>query len=525
MATIRTAIQIQDRMSPAFKSMNTAMNIVLNTFEKIQGASSEAIDTKSIQSARNELAKANIILDQTEQEIYDANNAQNQFNKNLSNGVNSSNNLLDKVKQIALTIGGLAAIKNVLDLSDEVASNQARLSLIVDDGGSIEELENKIFASANRTRSDYLDTANVISKLGILAGDNFKNTDEMVAFTELMNKNFKIGGASIQEQTSAMYQLTQAMAAGKLQGDEFRSIMENAPLLAETIADYTGKTKGELKELSSDGVITAEVIKKAMFAAADETNERFEKMPLTYAQIWTKMKNIAIKTFEPVLEKLNSIANNPEVQASFQDFVSLVSVASQAILGLAEGAMWLYNILEPFAPVILGIVGAYIAFNIIAGITSGILSILSLVQGVQAAASMLQAGATFSATAAQLGLNTALYACPIVWIVALIFALIVALAYLWFTNDKVAYAIIYAWDSLVMGAMVLWLGCQAVFYGLILLAQFFQLGMVTVCYGVLSAWYWFLDGLEGVRVDVLSIFQGMYNGILDIINRNYKCFK
>lgn len=118
---------------------------------------------------------------------------------------------------------------------------------------------------SNRTRSSFLDTTSVVSKLGILAGDNFKNTDEIIAFTELMNKNFTIGGASIQEQTSAMYQLTQAMASGKLQGDEFRSIMENAPLLAEAIANYTGKSKGDLKELSSQGVITSDIIKMLCF--------------------------------------------------------------------------------------------------------------------------------------------------------------------------------------------------------------------------------------------------------------------
>ena len=212
--------------------------------------------------------------------------------------------------------------------------------------------------------------------------------------------------------------------------------MENAPLLAEAIAEYTGKSKGELKELSSEGLITADIIKNAMFASADQINARYNKMPMTWAQIWTRIKNVAIKALDPVLVKINELANNQQVQEMFNMFINGASLAAQAVLGLIEGISWLISVLEPVAPIILTIVGAYVAFNIISGIVSGVLGIMSLVQGVQAAASMMQAGATLSATAAQWGLNTALYACPIVWIIALIIGLIAALVYLWFTNDK-----------------------------------------------------------------------------------------
>lgn len=384
--------------------------------------------------------------------------------------------------------------------------------------GSVNDLENKIFAMSDRARSGFLDTTSVVSKLGILAGENFKNTDEIVAFTELMNKNFKVGGASVQEQTSAMYQLTQAMASGKLQGDEFRSIMENAPLLAEAIANYTGKSKGELKELSSEGAITAEVIKGAMFSAADQINERFDKMPMTWGEIWTKMQNTAVKAFDPVLNKINEVANNEQIQNLFVLFIDGASLAAQAILILVEGVAWLIDILEPVAPVILGIVGAYIAFNMITTITSGVLSFLSIIQKIHAAATMMQAGATISATAAQHGLNAALLACPATWIIIAIMGIIVALTYLWFTNDQVAYAILYVWDMLVIGAMILWLGCKTAFYGIILAGQFFHLGMVGICYAVLYAWYMFLTGLEGVGVSILYVFQWIYNGVVGIVN-------
>ncbi|MBQ2937638.1 MAG: tape measure protein [Clostridia bacterium] len=518
MATIRTAIMVQDSMSPAIRSMSNACRILLNNFEDIQRASSNTVDIQSLKAAREELNNTDMILNQIEQSARDVNQETKKMPSNFNNAASAANGLLNKVKQVALAAGGITLIGKTVELSDQVSSNRARLELIVDDNDSVENLENKIFAMSNRTRSSFLDTTSVVSKLGILAGDNFKNTDEIIAFTELMNKNFAIGGASIQEQTSAMYQLTQAMAAGKLQGDEFRSIMENAPLLAEAIANYTGKSKGELKELSSEGLITSDIIKNAMFSAADEINDRYSRMPMTWSQIWTKMKNITIKALDPVLKKINQLANNPQVQEMFNAFVSGASLAAQAVLWLIEGMAWLYNILEPFAPLILGIVAAYIAFNAISAITSAVLGIISFAHQVKAAAAATDAIATAGATGAQWSLNAALYACPIVWIIVLIVALIAALTYLWFTNDKVAYAILYLWDMLVLGGMTMWLGLKTVFYGLVLIAQFFQLGMIGVCYGVLWAWYMFQTGLEGVGVGILYIFQWLYNGVVGIVN-------
>lgn len=569
MATIRSSIVVQDmassvfakinsnlnRTTRGFKSLNNEMSVAptksINNAEKLNSAALqteltyqaelqilkqvEAEARKIIAAEGTQTARAQDIIasvreqrslvqslkgnyDNVAKSIKNGHNNQEQFNNSINTANSSSNKLLNTVKNIVLTLGGVTAMKSLVNLSDTTTSNKSRLELIVDDNSSVAELENKIFAMSNRTRSDFIATSNIISKLGILAGENFKNNDEIIAFTELINKNFAISGASIQEQTSAMYQLTQAMAAGKLQGDEFRSIMENAPLLADAIAEYTGKSKGELKELSSEGLITADIIKNAMFASADQINAKYSKMPMTWGQIWTKMKNVAVKALDPVLVKINELANNQQVQEMFNIFIDGVSLAVQAILGLIEGISWLVSILEPVAPIILGIVGAYVAFNIISGITSGIISIMALVQGIQSAASMMQAGATFSATAAQWGLNSALLACPITWIVILIMALIVALTYLWFTNDKVAYAILYLWDALRLGIMVAGLGIQAVWYALQLAALYLWLGIQTVVLGLMTAWFGFQTGVEAVCLGVLSIFQGLYNGIVSIVN-------
>lgn len=569
MATIRSSIVVQDmassvfakinsnlnRTTRGFKSLNNEMSVAptksINNAEKLNSAALqteltyqaelqvlkqvEAEARKIIAAEGTQTARAQDIIasvreqrnlvqslksnyDNVAKSIKNGHNNQEQFNNSINTANSSSNKLLNTVKNIVLTLGGVTAMKSLVNLSDTTTSNKSRLELIVDDNGSVAELENKIFAMSNRTRSDFIATSNVISKLGILAGENFKNNDEIIAFTELMNKNFAISGASIQEQTSAMYQLTQAMAAGKLQGDEFRSIMENAPLLAEAIAEYTGKSKGELKELSSEGLITADIIKNAMFASADQINAKYSKMPMTWGQIWNRMKNVAVKALDPVLVKINELANNQQVQEMFNMFIDGASLAAQAILGLIEGISWLINILEPVAPIILGIVGAYVAFNIISGITSGILTIQALAHGIAGAAEMLHAGKTMAATAAQWGLNSALLACPITWIVILIMALIVALTYLWFTNDKVAYALLYLWDALRLGIMVAGLGIQAVWYALQLAALYLWLGIQTVVLGLMTAWFGFQTGVEAVCLGVLSIFQGLYNGIVSIVN-------
>lgn len=569
MATIRSSIVVQDmassvfakinsnlnRTTRGFKNLNNEMSVAptksINNAEKLNSAALqteltyqaelqvlkqvEAEARKIIAAEGTQTARAQDIIasvreqrslvqslkgnyDNVAKSIKNGNDNQEKFNNSINTANASSNKLLSTVKSIVLTLGGVTAIKSLVNLSDTVTNNKARLSLVVDDGGSVEELENKIFASADRARADYLNMTSSVSKLSLNAGSAFKSNDETIAFAELLNKQFAISGAQQQEISSATLQLTQALGSGVLRGEELNAVFEASPNIIQTIADYLEVDIGKIRKMASEGLITANVIKNAMFDSADQINERFNKMPMTWSQIWTKAKNYAVKALDPVLVKINELANNQQVQEMFNMFIDGASLAAQAILGLVEGISWLVSILEPVAPIILGIVGAYVAFNIISGITSGILSIMSLVQGIQAAASMMQAGATLSATAAQWGLNSALLACPITWIVILIIALIAVLTYLWFTNDKVAYAILYLWDALRLGIMVAGLGIQAVWYGLQLAALFLWLGIQTVVLGLMTAWFGFQTGVEAVCLGVLSIFQGLYNGIVSIVN-------
>ena len=429
MATIRTAIQITDGMSPAFKSMNTAMNIVLNSFEALQRSSHNAIDTNSIQTARQELARAETSFNQVESEIRQAGQAQQQFNNDMRSGQSVASGLQGSIMKIAAAIGTYIGLTKTLNFADELTQTKARLDLMNDGLQTSAQLQNMIFASAQRSRGAYIDTAQVVSKLGILASQSFSGSKEIVAFAEQMNKQFVIGGASLQESTSAMYQLTQAMASGRLQGDEFRTIMESAPLLAQAIAKFTGKSMGELRQMSADGEITADIIKNAMFAAADETNAKFAKLPITFGQVWTNIKNKAIVAFDPILTKISQITNNKDFQQLVDNVVGglvIVATVAAGLFGIIAGISSFFtdnwSIIEP---IVWGLATAFLAYNAIALVTNTILAIQGIVAAVAAAGRMMEAGATFAATAAQYGLNAALYACPLTWIILLIIALIV----------------------------------------------------------------------------------------------------
>ena len=324
-----------------------------------------------------------------------------------------------------------AGIKALLGLSDKMTSTTARLNFLVDDGGSVEALEQKIMASAQRSRSAYLDTASAIASMGANAGSAFESNDELIAFMEQINKQFVIGGATAEGQSAAMLQLTQAMAAGALRGEELNSILENAPGIARAIESYMGVAEGSIKQYAEQGLITAEVVKNAMFAAADETNAKFESMPLTWAQIATKMQNTALAAFDPVLTRLNQVANsaqfNTVINGAINGLAMLATVATGVLDLLINGAAFVVDNWSWISPIVYGLVAAFIAYNAVALITNGINAAMALAEGVKAAALMMSTGATFAQTAAQYGLNAALLACPITWIVVLVIALVAAI--------------------------------------------------------------------------------------------------
>ena len=431
MATIKSAIALYDGVTSPLQSMNRAMNIILNSFQAMQNASGNAVDVGAIQQAREELARTETALDGIEKNIRDADEQQNKLNDDIRQGTSNADGLLSKVKGIVTAIGAGIGIGKVIELSDDLAGAKAQLSLIVDDGGSVEELQNKIYASAQRAKGDYLEVMQTIGKLGVTAGKSFQNNDEMIRFAELMNKNFIIAGAGQQEQSSAMYQLTQAMSSGRLQGDEYRSIIENAPLLAQSIEDYMRNVQGaqgSMKDWASEGLLTTDVIKAALFSSADEIESRFEKTPQKWGQIWTSMKNKAIKIFEPILTKINELANSDKFQRVADGIINalygVASVASWVFDLMIDIAFWIVDNWSLIEPLVWGIVAAMAAYQLA---TKGVAVATAIATGAKILALpayALLTGATMAETAAQWGLNAAIYACPIFWIIILIVALI-----------------------------------------------------------------------------------------------------
>lgn len=438
MATIRTAIALYDGVTSPLRNMQKAMGIVLNSFESMQRASSNAVDVSAIQEAREELARAETAFDSIEQNIRDANDQQQRFNRSIRDGSSAADGLWQKMKGIAATVGGMIGLKQALGTSDQLTQTNARLNnalIKFDDGGSIKELEAKVMASAQRSRAYYMDTAAAVAKLGTNARDAFTNMDEVIAFSELVNKSFVIGGAGAQEQSAAMLQLTQAMASGVLRGEELNSIFENAPGIIQSIAKYLDVPIGQIRTMASEGQITADIVKNAMFEAADDIENKFSNMPKTWGQIWTGMKNKALSIFAPILNKLNQIANSSKFEAVSNGVIgalaAIASVATVVLDLLINGASWVVDNWSWLSPVIYGVAaalgvyyGAQLAANTVGLISKGVHIAMAGAKMIQLAATGALTAATVAETAAQYGLNAALYACPLVWIIILIIALV-----------------------------------------------------------------------------------------------------
>lgn len=435
MATIKTAIALYDGVTNPLQRMHRALSIVLDSFESMERASAHAVDTAAIQEAREELARAGTAFDAIEENIRAADDRQNQFNRRIQTGTTAAESLWGKLRGIAATLGGLAAVKQAVGLSDSLTSTNARLSLIVDDGGSVEALERKIMASAQRARAYYFDTASAIASLGANAGAAFSGNDELIAFLEQVNKQFVIGGATPQGQAAAMLQLTQAMAAGALRGEELNSILENAPGIARAIEQYMGAAEGSIKAYAEEGLVTASVVKNALFAAADETNAKFESMPKTWGQIWTSMENNALSIFSPILNRINEIGNSERFTRAADGLIN-------GLAAVGTMAAWAFDLLTSgtalaadnwgwLAPLILGVAGAYLilhgamlAYNTVQAVGSGLSALAAAQAAIHAGATLGEAAAATTATGAQAGLNAALLACPITWIILAVVALI-----------------------------------------------------------------------------------------------------
>lgn len=410
----------------------------LNQALQAQEALNQAVDNMDVSAANAAYNQLSSTVASTERYIRDNADAQGNLNQQIQAGVNTSNELVDTVKRLALAYLSMQSVQKVLNVSDELTMTTARLDQMNQAFNEIngtatetDTIVKQIYASAQNARGSFGDMAAVVAKFGNNARDAFASQDEVIAFANLIQKQMTIAGASTQEASNAMLQLSQALGSGVLRGDELNSIFEQAPNLIQSIADYLDVPIGKIREMAQDGQLTADTVKAAIFSSADGINAKFEAMPMTWGQVWTSFQNSALMAFQPVLDKVNELANNDQFQGFVENAIGLLAQLAVYVLDffntLASIGAFISDNWSIIAPIVYGVVGALGAYLAIATIVNAITAISATISAAKAAAETMQAGATFTATAAQYGLNAALMACPLTWIILLIIAVIAAI--------------------------------------------------------------------------------------------------
>lgn len=468
MAGISSTIKLYDQMSKPLEDITMAAENATRATDELQQAVESGMNTPAVEDTADAIRE----VDENTQQVTRHMNESGQQMQQFGNQADAANDKLSNTLSTVISItAAVAALKKAMDFSDNVSGLNARLNNINDGLQSTAELESKIKKSADDVGALYQDVASNVAKLNLLAGDAFSSNDEAIAFVEQMNKMFINSGASATESSAAMYQLTQAMASGRLQGDEYRSIIENAPALAQAMADYLGVTKGELKELSSEGVLSADIIKGALFSAAEETNATFAEMPMTFSRAFNVVKN----------QLYNDLS------------------------GIAQAAGGIAQFIADNAPIITSciyaIVAAVVAFKV----------------------------ATLAATIAQNGLNLAMLANPAFWVAAAVGVAVYAflrwsqsvggfrIAFM-IMSDKVQYAWAITWaaikfggnmilttfDYVGLGAVALGVGVVNALGDMKATALLIIQDMVNGAISLINSFISLLNKIPGVSIDLID---------------------
>lgn len=411
------------------------LRMQLNQAIQEQNSLNQAMQNMDVSAANDAYLRLSQTVGNTERYIRDNVDEQGRFNQEISAGTQQANELTNTIKRAVAAYISIQSVGKALNISDELATTTARLDLMNDNLQSTQELTNMVYAAAQDARGSFGDMASNVAKLGTLAGDAFSSSAEIVAFANQLNKQMKLSGASTEEASSAMLQLTQSLAKGTLNGDELTSVMENGSMVIQTIADYMGVAQGEIKDLAADGQVTSDIIIAAMLGAADETNAAFATLPLTWSDIWQNIKNAALVAFQPVLQRINDFANSTVVQNFANGVIEAMAVISNVVLNIFElvGTVggFIADNWSVISPIIYGVIAALAVYAAYLGIVKGIeiasaaaTAIHSVAMSAKIGVMAALTGQTMAATAAQMGYNGALYACPVVWIIVLIIALI-----------------------------------------------------------------------------------------------------
>ena len=529
---MKTAIEIQDKVTAPIKSMYNAMNILISSFERMQNIPGNLVDTKSIAAARSELSNVKTVLSGAEKGAKKLNTAStsagnavktigqssaniSRVSSSMNSAVNSTkrfstattqstqglrglvtsltnvkskivsatttgvskfkqlatsmkessssgNSLVGVLGKVAAAVGSVMGVKQIIGLSDTMSQTKARLDLMNDGLQSTKELQDRIFDSAQKSRGSYQDTADLVSKLGLNAKDAFENTAQIVDFAEQVNKQFVISGASAEETKNATLQLTQALSSGVLRGDELRSIFEQAPTLIQSIANYMGVPIGRIRDMAAEGQITAETVKNALLECADETNAKFASMPLTFSQLWTNFKNRAMQAFQPVLEKINELANNGRLEEYIGKIAEAMATVSDVIMNVITWVLDHQDIVK----------AAFIGLSVAIG----------------------------AMTVAMLAFNIASYANPVIWIVLAIIAVIALLV-------AGIVLVVEHWNEIKDAASACWEGVKSAWGNV---TDFFK-----------GIWDKIVSGATGLWNSIVSIFTTIKNFFVSIWNSMY----
>lgn len=404
------------------------LRMQLNQAIQEQNSLNQAMHNMDVSAANDAYLRLSQTVGNTERYIRDNVDEQGRFNQEISAGTQQANELTNTIKRAVAAYISIQSVGKALNISDELVQTTSRLNMMNDGVQTTAELVNMVYAAAQDARGSFGQMADVVARFGNNAKDAFSSSEEVVAFADLIQKQMTIAGASTQEAANAELQLSQALGSGVLRGDELNSIFEQAPNLIQNIADYLDVPIGKIREMAADGELSADVVKAAIFSAADDINSKFNEMPMTWGQMWQSMQNTALIAFQPVLQRLNDLANSEAFQTFIQGAIEAMATLANILLNVFEVAAsvgaFIGDNWSIIAPIIYGVIAALGAYLAIMGIVNAITAISAAIDATKAAADALAAGQTFLWTVQQYGLNAALAACPITWIIVLIIALI-----------------------------------------------------------------------------------------------------
>lgn len=414
------------------------LRMQLNQAIQEQNSLNQAMQNMDVSAANDDYLRLSQTVGNTERYIRDNVDEQGRFNQEISAGTQQANELTNTIKRAVAAYISIQSVGKALNISDELVQTTSRLNMMNDGVQTTAELVNMVYAAAQDARGSFGQMADVVARFGNNAKDAFSSSEEVVAFADLIQKQMTIAGASTQEAANAELQLSQALGSGVLRGDELNSIFEQAPNLIQNIADYLDVPIGKIREMAADGELSADVVKAAIFSAADDINSKFNEMPMTWGQIWQSMQNTALIAFQPVLQRLNDLANSEAFQTFIQGAIEAMATLANILLNVFEVAAsvgaFIGDNWSIIAPIIYGVIAALAVYAAYLGIVKGIeiasaaaTAIHSVAMSAKIGVMAALTGQTMAATAAQMGYNGALYACPVVWIIMLILALIVVI--------------------------------------------------------------------------------------------------